>query len=208
MGRVQIVSEEPVGPAAAQIVRMARHRAGMTQRRAADRCGVAQSVFSDYERGARDPSLGTLRRLLGPLGFDVSITLVRKVLDGTQLQGPLGGELRARLDEVLAAVRAHGATRVWAVGRIVEGLEDPEVEGLCLHADLPGDVRVLDVMADVAELFGYRYSVTVGIAYPLKEGGVLEPEPPCVELTALDGGAEAGRGDGQGRGVQRKISER
>lgn len=187
-GRMQTVSEEAVGPLASAIVRTARHRAGMTQRRAAQRCGVSQSVFSEYERGARDPSLTTLRSLVGPLGFDLAVTLVRRVTDGSRLGGPIGADLRTRLEEVLAVFRAHGATRVWVVGRVVEGIEDPSLDGLHFHADLPDGPVLLTVMGEIDALFDLRYPVSVDVAYPLRDGGILEPRPPCVELTATPPG--------------------
>lgn len=189
-GSVQIVSEEPVGPSAATILRTARRRAGKTQRRAAEICGVSQSVFSDLERGRRDPSLGTLRRLLDPLGFDVSTVLVRRVGVANQLNGPLGAIVRRHHAGVVAVLTNLGATRVWIVGPVVEGLEDPDFDGLRFHADVPEGSHVAALVA-LDEVFGLRCTISLDLAYPSGDGDVLPPRPPFVELTAADGWMEA-----------------
>ncbi len=183
---MQIVSTEIVGPSAAVILKRARTLARMSQRDAGARCQIARSVFSDYERGARDPSIGTLRRLLAPLGFDVSISLVRRVTDADRLSGPLGQTLLAHLDQVLAVLRSHGATRVWAVGPVVQGLEN-QFDGIELHADLPPGVPVVPVMVEVAEVFRWAHQVTINPVprpQPQEDPDRFVPAPPCVELTA------------------------
>lgn len=183
---MQIVSTEIVGPNAGVILKRARTLAGMSQRDAGVRCQVARSVFSDYERGARDPSIKTLRRLLNSLGFDVSISLVRRVTDENQLQGPIGQALVAHLEEVVDAVLRHGATRVWAVGPVVEGLEH-RFDGLRLRADLPPAAPILAVMADVSEIFKFAYSVVIDPVprpTPDEDPDLYVPDPPSVELTA------------------------
>jgi len=47
---------------------MARRRAGLTQAELARRAGTSQPVVSAYERGLRDPSHRTLRRLVEAAG--------------------------------------------------------------------------------------------------------------------------------------------
>jgi transcriptional regulator with XRE-family HTH domain len=61
---------------AAEILREARTRAGLTQRELAERAGTAQSVIARVERGQSDPRWGTLWRLVAAAGFDLRGDLV------------------------------------------------------------------------------------------------------------------------------------
>ncbi|MCC5951403.1 MAG: helix-turn-helix transcriptional regulator [Acidimicrobiia bacterium] len=53
---------------AAQVLRTARTRRGLTQAQLATRAGTSQPVISAYEHGRRDPSIETLRRLVAAAG--------------------------------------------------------------------------------------------------------------------------------------------
>ena len=53
---------------AATLVRTARLRRGLTQAELATRTGTSQPVISAYENGGRDPSIGTLARLVAGTG--------------------------------------------------------------------------------------------------------------------------------------------
>lgn len=182
---MQIVSTEPVGPDPGAILRAARHRKGLTQRAAGRLCGIAPSVFSDYERGARDPSLGTLRRLLHGLGFDVALTLVRRVTDDTQLGGPLGALVLRHQDQLVEALLAIGATRVWVVGRVVEGDEGPD-DGIRFQVDVPSE-RFTDAYGAIMDVLGPVpfFLDTVDPRLRSVDEALLLPEPPYVELTDL-----------------------
>lgn len=46
------------------MIRAVRRRHGLTQHELAVRAGTSQPVISAYERGHRDPTYGTLRRLV------------------------------------------------------------------------------------------------------------------------------------------------
>lgn len=144
---------------------------------------MPQSVISDYERGRRDPSIGTLRRLLDPLGFDITISLVRRVGTGRELQGTSGSLVRERRDEIVAALKELGATRVWVYGEVVEGIED-QWSAIRLHADLRLDAsdywRPKDAMM---ELLGWDTPVSVTISFEEEDGSLHVPAPPFVELT-------------------------
>ena len=50
----------------------ARVRAGMTQKQVAEKVGIATTTLSGYERGASDPDVGTLCRLMDALGTDAN----------------------------------------------------------------------------------------------------------------------------------------
>lgn len=72
------------------VLRWARGRAGLSQRRLAALAGVPQSTVSRIESGAIDPRVGTLRRLLRGCGYEldarprlgqgVDISLIRERL--------------------------------------------------------------------------------------------------------------------------------
>jgi len=57
----------------AEILRAARRRAGISQRRLALRAGTSQDAISRIERGAETPSVERLRRLLSALGEDLIV---------------------------------------------------------------------------------------------------------------------------------------
>jgi hypothetical protein len=52
----------------AQVIRDVRRRQGLTQAQLARRAGTSQPVVSAYERGQRDPSYQTLRKLVEAAG--------------------------------------------------------------------------------------------------------------------------------------------
>jgi transcriptional regulator with XRE-family HTH domain len=51
-----------------ELLRTVRRRRGLTQADLARRAGTSQPVISAYEHGRRDPTLGTLERLVGAAG--------------------------------------------------------------------------------------------------------------------------------------------
>ena len=59
----------------AQVLRAARTRRGLSQAELARRAGTSQPVISAYERGHRDPSTETLRRLLAAAGERLHLAL-------------------------------------------------------------------------------------------------------------------------------------
>jgi transcriptional regulator with XRE-family HTH domain len=66
---------------AADLVRNARERAGMTQRELARKARTAQSVVARIELGETSPSWATLSRLLKAAGFALSAGLRRVHVD-------------------------------------------------------------------------------------------------------------------------------
>ncbi len=62
---------------AADLVRETRERHGLSQRRLARRAGTTQAVVSRIERGEASPSVDTLERLLGAMGWELDIGLRR-----------------------------------------------------------------------------------------------------------------------------------
>jgi len=61
---------------AAQFVREARSRAGLTQRALAGRAGVSQSLVARIETGSVDPTFDRLLQLVRACGFDLDIHVV------------------------------------------------------------------------------------------------------------------------------------
>lgn len=60
---------------AAGLLRLARHKAELTQRELAERAGVTQQAISAYETGRMEPTLPTLQRLLAAAGFEMRMGL-------------------------------------------------------------------------------------------------------------------------------------
>ena len=63
-------------PDAAQLVREARSRAGLSQRELASRARTSQSVVARVEAGKTLPGSDTLTRLLAAAGFELRAALV------------------------------------------------------------------------------------------------------------------------------------
>lgn len=104
-----------MGVDAANLLRYARRRAGLTQRELSARAGVAQPAIARIERGSVSPRLDTLDRLLSATGHGVELTprigqgvdrsLIRAALSRTPEQRVLaagrdGRNLIAFLNEV------------------------------------------------------------------------------------------------------------
>jgi len=58
---------------AASVLRRARRAAGLTQQALAARTGTSQAAISAYENGSKEPSLGTLSRLLSATGHELRL---------------------------------------------------------------------------------------------------------------------------------------
>jgi transcriptional regulator with XRE-family HTH domain len=93
--------DEPRDALAANLLRLARAKSGLTQAELATRAGVAQSLISSYETGRRQPTLPTLKRLLAAAGFELR----------TRLSEP---DLQARAVEEWQATRPAAERRRWA----------------------------------------------------------------------------------------------
>lgn len=59
---------------AIRLLRVARHRSGLSQRQLAERTGVAQPTIARIESGAVSPRLQTLERLLNECGYRLSMS--------------------------------------------------------------------------------------------------------------------------------------
>jgi len=94
---------------AGAIIRAVRRRRGLTQADLAHRAGTSQPVISAYEHGRRDPTLGTLRKLVEAGGERLQLDAVAP---GSNLPPPAdAGEHARRLLEVLTLADAIPARR-------------------------------------------------------------------------------------------------
>ena len=57
-----------------ELLRMVRRRRGLSQGELARRAGTSQPVISAYEHGRRDPTFGTLGRLIQAAGEQLVVT--------------------------------------------------------------------------------------------------------------------------------------
>src|SRR5687768_4002738 len=58
----------------AELIRTVRRRRGLTQAALARAAGTSQPVISAYEAGRRDPTIGTLRKLVGAAGETLEVS--------------------------------------------------------------------------------------------------------------------------------------
>ena len=71
---------------AADLLRDARVRAGLSQRALAERVGTSQSVIARIELGETSPTWSTLSRLIAAAGFDLEAHVeLRPVVDSHML---------------------------------------------------------------------------------------------------------------------------
>ncbi|MDP8957867.1 MAG: helix-turn-helix domain-containing protein [Actinomycetota bacterium] len=93
---------DPAPTLAAGLLRTARDKAGLTQSQLANAAGMTQQAISAYETGRKEPTLPTLRRLLGAAGFEMRIHLAPKDDHDeslAELLASLPPELRSQLEE-------------------------------------------------------------------------------------------------------------
>lgn len=122
---------------AAEVLRDARQRSGLSQTELARRAEVAQSVISAYESGRREPALSTLSRLVAAAGQRLTVGLeateppVRGLPDTR-----LGRRLRQHRAALIVAVTKHGASNLRVFGSVARGEDGPDSD-VDLLVDLP-----------------------------------------------------------------------
>ncbi|MGH7646077.1 MAG: helix-turn-helix domain-containing protein [Gemmatimonadales bacterium] len=102
---------------AANLLREARSRAGLSQRQLARRAHTAQSVVARTEGGLASPSWGTLARLLAAAGFQLDARLATRAALGSHMLDDVPRILRLTPEERLAELR--NASRLAAEARSV-----------------------------------------------------------------------------------------
>ena len=100
---------------AADLIRDARLRAGLTQRALARRAGTAQSVIARIENGTTSPAWDTLVRLLDAAGFTLDTALLPVVAEGSHMLDDVPRILRLTPEDRLLELR--NASRFFAAAR-------------------------------------------------------------------------------------------
>ncbi|WP_148059068.1 XRE family transcriptional regulator [Rathayibacter sp. PhB127] len=129
----------------------ARSRAGLHQSEMAERAGVAQSMISAYERGAREPTLPTLRRLLSAAGFTLDLSLERSAASASALSGPVGRQVLRHRAELRRALRRRGVADARIFGSTARGDDRPDSD-LDLLVTIPAGLGVLGLAGLEREL--------------------------------------------------------
>lgn len=145
-----------VKPAGA-LLREARQRAGLSQVELGRRAGVAQSVVSAYESGARQPSLPTLARLVESTGLELAVHLTESSSSESG-KGNLAQRVhgcRAELREVIAR---YGLSNARLFGSVARGEDGPDSD-VDLLVDVPAGVGLISLgrcQSELEELLGVR----------------------------------------------------
>ena len=79
---------------AATLIRSARERAGLSKRELARRARTSAAALVTYEHGTRDPTVGTLLRIVQATGADADVRIIA-------LRGPDPAVAGRRLEQVL-----------------------------------------------------------------------------------------------------------
>lgn len=124
---------------AADVIRKARERAGLTQQALAERAGVTQSVISAYESGRREPSYATLTRLVKSAGFTLEPHL--EPLPATSALTVV----RAHADELRTVLGALGAVDIRVFGSVARG-DETEASDVDLLVDLETDAGLFALL--------------------------------------------------------------
>jgi len=127
-------------PTAAELIRDARIRGGLTQSALAKLSGVPQNVISEYERGKREPSFRAVDLLLAAAGVTIEIS-ERTTLD----------RVRAHAAEIHRVVAEHGATDPAVFGSVARG-EDSSDSDIDLLVDAEPGATLFGLLGLQAEL--------------------------------------------------------
>lgn len=109
---------------AAQVIKEARRRAGLTQEELAERAGTSQSLISRYESRRGQPSFAMVERIVAAAGQEMQIDLATRIV-------PLGG---GPMGQALSRARARVAQVL-----LDAGVTEAEIAGdLAIGDDIPG----------------------------------------------------------------------
>lgn len=104
-----------MSPTPANLLREARVRSGLSQRKLAKRAGTAQSVVARIELGHTSPSWKTLLRLLSAAGFGVCASIEPRAEPDSHMLDDVARILNLspeqRLEEIRNASRFFAAAR-------------------------------------------------------------------------------------------------
>lgn len=138
---------------AAEILVDARRAAGLSQRQLAARAGVTQPAVALYERGRRQPSFATLRKLVAAAGFELAVDLVE--------MGPLRRLVAERREDIARLAAESGLSRVSLFGSVARGDERPDsdVDLLVTLGDNATLLSLIGFEDAVADLLGASVDV-------------------------------------------------
>lgn len=146
-------------PISGGLVRQLRERAHVSQMELAQRSGVAQPAISDYERGRKEPSLSTLRRLAASVDLEVAVSYTPTPSAKTLAL------LRRRRRAIVDLCKRHGASNPRVFGSTAKGSARPDSD-VDLLVDLEPGRTFFDVAAlhdDLEQLLSREVDVlTVG----------------------------------------------
>lgn len=135
---------------AADLVREARHRRGLSQRALAAAAGVSHTVVARIESGRTQPTLPTLYKLLAGAGFAPEIDLVNVTRPS---------ELLARHKfAVMKLAARYGVSDIKVFGSAADGTDTASSDLDLLvkfHDDVPGLDRI-DFAEALEELLGIK----------------------------------------------------
>lgn len=139
---------------AGQVLKDARRRAALSQGELARRAGVAQSMISAYENGAREPTLPTLRRLLSAAGFGLALALEPEPTD--PLSGPVGLRVREHRVRMRSVLRERGIVGARIFGSTARGddRQDSDVDLLVPVPSGTGLIALLSLRRELEEIVG------------------------------------------------------
>ena len=153
-----------------ELLKRARISAQLSQTDVARRASVAQSVVSAYESGRRAPSVSTLERLVGAMGYRLILSLERSNDYPPGLPDtPLGRRLRQRRRSVIACAARYGASNVRVFGSTARGEDQPESD-IDLVVDLDRSAGLFELEALRREL-----SETLGVSVDVVPSDSLRP---------------------------------
>jgi transcriptional regulator with XRE-family HTH domain len=97
---------------AAQLIRTARRRAGLSLRQLAERARTSHSTLAAYEQARTTPNVDTLDRILTACGFRVAVTLEPRPAEVATDPAARGRELVEVLELAELFPARHSATLV------------------------------------------------------------------------------------------------
>jgi predicted nucleotidyltransferase/DNA-binding XRE family transcriptional regulator len=124
---------------AAELIRYARHRSGLTQSALARLANTTQSVVSEYESGRREPSFDAVDRLISAAGLVVEIT------PRTSEETSARDRVIALSTELRRVLVPLGAERIRLFGSVARG-EETESSDIDLAVDVAPGVGVFDLL--------------------------------------------------------------
>lgn len=172
----------PDGSPAARILRDARWMAGLTQAEVAQRAGLSQQMVGQYETGRRQPSVGTLTRLVAGCGLHLQWSLVPEAgLEDEPTRDLLARPPMQRLDPRIAGSFRTLVQAFHAQPALVGGKTAARLHG--------ADIRALEIEMWVDERCDLdRLTVCLlqaGIEYVSPSGAV---SPAIADRDRLQGG--------------------